>query len=105
MGNTKKVFDKEKVNEKLCISLIIFFTVIMHVFCFTYDYLQDGDELSSIAFPVYLAGGDWSDMIAKRGRWHGYGHVLIYAPFFRFCKTWTEMYNVCRIGSLMNWIF
>lgn len=96
---------KKVISKRVCISVIIILNCLVYSFCFLYDYLQDGDEFSSIAFPVYLAGGDWSDIIANTTIWHGFGHVLIFAPIFKFCKTWTAMYNVCRIGCLIGWIF
>lgn len=103
--NRKKIGIVEKVeNRKLCIGIIILLNCLVNVFCFTYNYLQDGDEFSSIAFPVYLAGGDWSEVVTNITGWHGYGHVIIYAPFFKFCKSWAQMYNICRIGSLFTWI-
>lgn len=93
------------INSKICIGIIILLNCLIYYSCFSYNYLQDGDEFSSLAFPVYLAGGDWSNIIAATTSWHGYGHVLVYAPFFRFCRTWEAMYNICRIGCLLNWIF
>lgn len=90
-------------SKRFCLGILIIVNGLIYLPCFTYNYLQDPDEFTSIAFPVYLSGGDWSDIIANTGKWHGYGHVLIFAPFFRLCKTWGEMYNVCRIGSLITW--
>lgn len=95
--------EKKKSIGIWCVCLA-FLNIIIYCPCFLYCYIQDGDELSSIAYPMYLAGYDWSSIIANTSIWHGYGHVIFLSPFFKICNTWLEIYNVCRINSLVMWI-
>ena len=58
------------------------------------------DEFTSLAVGAFLGGHDWSDLIAARGTFHGYGFVAIFTPVFRVLSDGESIYRILLFASL-----
>jgi len=58
------------------------------------------DEFTSLAIGAFFGGHDWSDLIAARGTFHGYGFVALFTPFFRILNNGEIIYRILLAASL-----
>lgn len=57
------------------------------------------DEISNLATPAYLAGLDWSNVVAGLGQYYGFGYTMIFTPIFKLTDNAIIIYRVVLLTS------
>lgn len=95
-----RIRDSKKV---YCILLIM--AVCVTYFGALYAYpIQNVDEFSSVATPIILSGGDWSDIISIT-RWHGWGITIFLVPLCLLTSNGVIIYRCSLVLCLLLRVF
>lgn len=94
--------ERKSDNQKYYIFSVILGIVVCIVYMgaiYTYP-IQNVDEFSSLATPIILTGGDWSDIIGNT-RWHGWGVAILLSPLCRLLSDGVLIYRCSLVLCLL----